>query len=544
MQSPQKHILSLGASHLTILTYSDAAGCLVLDTVVHQPLNGDPDLKDQWLKSVESGLGQLEIKTSLKGITGIVLPGWAVLTKLLKVVRIEGEGQREVVRFEAENALPNGLAEFDWTYSIIHDDGVERDVLVQAVSRSFLSELLEILASKGIKPARIDSLISAELSAFQYQYGEEEGASVLLDVGARSVFLVAMSQQDLPFIRSLNFGGSSVSQALGSHLGKPFSESERLKLEWIQTQTDPADVEILNQSSEGFVNRLVNEVQRSLALYRRQGQSGNPARILLTGGASQLPGLADFLERKTGISTKTYDPFRKVSSGASLQQTRVSRVNYTLPAPIGMALAASDPKSEQGNLLPAVLSSQLEISEKKPWFQAAAIFILLAGVVVGSKFHFQALDLQRRISLVEAELAPMESLLNEVKIAYEEYERFSSAIQVKQNMMDRRQSRVAFLSDMQERLNRVQDVWLESFQLDREDAEEPGLRLRVTGSLLDRENPLSLVSSNSRSRVEDLLSSFQNSPFVQTIEDRRFDTSRPGILRFDFFVILNPNSVL
>ncbi|MCZ6671571.1 MAG: pilus assembly protein PilM, partial [Verrucomicrobia bacterium] len=444
MASADQSILALGASHLSVSTFSGDAANLVLEQVVHQPLNGDPDLKNQWLSSVGVGLSQLSLKASLKTITGIVLPGWTVLTKVLTVARIAGEGQREVVRFEAENALPNGLEGFEWTYAILRDDGFERDVLVQAVSKSFLCGLLEVLKEHAIQPPWIDALISSEWRALQHQYGSEEGASVLLDIGARSVSLVAMTDQELPFIRSFSFGGGLVTEGLAKQLGKSFAEAERMKLDWIQVQGEAVSQDMLNQSSEGFVNRLVNEVQRSLALYRRQGQSGNPARILLTGGASQLPGLADFLERKTGIATTLYDPFRGISSGPNLLATQTSRVGFALPAALGLALGG------QGNLLPDSLSSELVLLEKKPWLIAAAALFLLAGLIVGLKYHMQAWDLQSRIATLEAGLAPIESLSQDVKEAHDTYTQLTELTEVKVGLLQRRQYRVAFLADMQE----------------------------------------------------------------------------------------------
>ena len=57
-----------------------------------------------------------------------------------------------------------------------------------------------------------------------------------------------------------------------------------MKLDVVHKKGDAGSLEVLNQSSEGFVTRLVNEVQRSLALYRRQGQASNPERMLLSFG--------------------------------------------------------------------------------------------------------------------------------------------------------------------------------------------------------------------------------------------------------------------
>jgi hypothetical protein len=86
-------ILSLGASHLTLAVLSESEEGPVLEQVVHQALSGKGDQKEQWLRLVDVGLGQVSEKFSLKAISGLVLPGWAVLSKLLEVTRIEGAGQ-------------------------------------------------------------------------------------------------------------------------------------------------------------------------------------------------------------------------------------------------------------------------------------------------------------------------------------------------------------------------------------------------------------------------------------------------------------------
>jgi type IV pilus assembly protein PilM len=455
-------ILSLGASHLTLAVLSESEEGPVLEQVVHQALSGKGDQKEQWLRLVDVGLGQVSEKFSLKAISGLVLPGWAVLSKLLEVTRIEGAGQDEVVRFEAQNAMPNGLDGYDWTYQVLEDDSFERDVLVQAVATNFLKSLLDVLKPYGAEPRWVDALISAQLSAFQNQYGLESGTSVVLDVGSRSVSLLVLSRQDLPFIRNFNFGGDLITQAIASQLGKSHAEAERLKLEWITDKGDVTRKEILNKASEGFVTRLVNEVQRSLALYRRQGQPGNPARLLLTGGASQLPGLADFLERKTGVPVAFYDAFRGVSTGPGLSTTQASRFNFVLPAPMGLGMRLFDSGQDGPNLLPRQLTSHRALSEKKPWWMAAAALLLISGILIGLKFHFQAWDLQRKIATLDSELAPLESLSQQVQTAHEAYTRLVSETEAKQKLLGEKQYWVAFLADLQQRLNRVQDVWLES----------------------------------------------------------------------------------
>lgn len=127
-----------------------------------------------------------------------------------------------------------------------------------------------------------------------------------------------------------------------------------------------------------------------------------------------------------------------------------------------------------------------------------------------------------------------------------------------QGLAESKSNWINFLSDLQERLYEVEDVWLEKLQVVRSTRQstppaprqaaaakeaEP-LKLTLTGRLLDRNNPVSKVSNDSRARVETLLKSFKDSNFILDVQDERFDTSQPGILRFDFTLLVNPRNPL
>jgi type IV pilus assembly protein PilM len=111
-----------------------------------------------------------------------------------------------------------------------------------------------------------------------------------------------------------------------------------------------------------------------------------------------------------------------------------------------------------------------------------------------------------------------------------------------------------FLSDVQTRLAKVGDVWLERVQIVQPlsvDASAPvaegavaapaapPLKLAITGRLLDVANPVSNVSPESYERVKKLIASFTGSPFVSSVENERFDNTQPGLLRFDFTLVVN-----
>ncbi len=58
--------------------------------------------------------------------------------------------------------------------------------------------------------------------------------------------------------------------------------------------------------------------------------------------------------------------------------------------------------------------------------------------------------------------------------------------------------------------------------------------------MLDKTNPLAKVSPETYRRVQALLASLVDSPFVAGIEAERFDNGQPGILKFDCVLVADP----
>jgi type IV pilus assembly protein PilM len=52
------------------------------------------------------------------------------------------------------------------------------------------------------------------------------------------------------------------------------------------------------------------------------------------------------------------------------------------------------------------------------------------------------------------------------------------------------------------------------------------------------------VSQESTDRVRALMASLDGSPFVAAVENERYDTTQPGILRFEFTMAVDPERPL
>jgi hypothetical protein len=115
-----------------------------------------------------------------------------------------------------------------------------------------------------------------------------------------------------------------------------------------------------------------------------------------------------------------------------------------------------------------------------------------------------------------------------------ELERQSAALR---SVQDQQTSWLQLLGDLQERLTEVEDVWFETLRVLPATKDEP-IKLAVAGRMLERSHPTAKSSPEALARVQALLGAMAESPFVAAVEKERFDGSEPGLLAFEFVMVM------
>ena len=121
-------------------------------------------------------------------------------------------------------------------------------------------------------------------------------------------------------MRVLDWGGAKLEAAITRELGLTAAEAGELKL--ALDLGDPASdddprLARARAALTGELQKLARELIASLQFY--QGESGSLAisEVLITGGTTRLPGLAEELERQTRVPVRVADPLAgvEVSNG-------------------------------------------------------------------------------------------------------------------------------------------------------------------------------------------------------------------------------------
>jgi type IV pilus assembly protein PilM len=240
------------------------------------------------------------------------------------IVGVDQEKQlTNAVQFRAQEALPIPLDEAVLDYHVLSESVDEegqtvKRVLLVVAYRELIERYVSACRIAGITLAGIDLEAFALLRALAAPVDRGAAALVAVAIGHdRSTFAVSDGRV-CEFTRVLEWGGSSLSVALARVFDSTPSEVEAIKRSLTLNGTaTPAGLteeqaalalDAVKRQVQSFARELVS----SLQFYQNQPGSLGIGEIVLTGGTTGLPGLAEELERLIGVHVRVGDPLARV----------------------------------------------------------------------------------------------------------------------------------------------------------------------------------------------------------------------------------------
>lgn len=313
-------VLDVGGSEVRIAEIlPDRKGLPVFSRLRSLSLNIDPTKTADFFPAILQSVDALVREAGIKpGPTTLCLGGPSVFARVIKVPQTDPSQVRQMIGFEAQQVVP-AIEEACWDFQLFPSGGGgDLEAMILAIKKENVREVLAACSKAGLAVEAVELAPMALINAFRYNYPDWEGATLILDVGARSTNILIVEGTRI-FCRVVPLGGAAVTQAIATDLQESFAGAETLKkakgfIHPGGSYEDPAD-EIaarISKLSRGVVTRLHNEVERSVTFYRSQQGGGRPTQVLLSGGAASS-GLLDFFFReKLKIPVQYFQPFRRV----------------------------------------------------------------------------------------------------------------------------------------------------------------------------------------------------------------------------------------
>ena len=226
---------------------------------------------------------------------------------------------------------------------------------------------------------------------------------MLLDIGAKTSNLLFFEKGKV-FSRSINIGANAITQDFANEAKLKFDEAEKIKiaegfvsLGGAYEEPDNPHQAAISKIARQFMTKLHIQVNQTMQFYRGQQGGSAPQRMFLSGGASIMPYTAQFFAEKLNVPVEYFNPFRNVQIDPSVNLEELSRVAHGFGEVVGLGLRNLATCPVELNLMPESTLRWQSFNQKKPYFIATVISLVLVAFAVGYLFQKLAVNKESKI---------------------------------------------------------------------------------------------------------------------------------------------------
>ena len=571
MSQKKATIVNLAASNVSVSQFTVDSGSLVLERFYVEEIAPGLTGEDEWLNAAIAALNDLVTAHQLRGRVTVIAPAFLLLQKPLKVPQVERQRQAQIVAFEAQNAIPYPLNEVIWDSQVMSSDGVEAEVLLFALRTEIATRIATLVSGTGLRPSTIQAAPLLDSQAFRLAGGSTAEEVLIINVGARSTTLSFVGPGGVNIQTATNIGGNLLTQGVSDNTGQPFATAEAIKVGYFSgvihlAEADP-QVAILLANSQTFIRRLAQDINRRLINVRRGTNGRQPARILITGRGSQVPGLSEQLCETLRLPVEPFDPSSVLTLGAEINTEHVQRARYQISEVIGEAARLILPQTAGVNLVPRDIASQLAFDARKPGLLVAALLAAISPWPVWMAFDAAASQNAEKIQTLTTKKTELGKYMGSLNESYKKAVELQGVTRELESVVLNRSNWPAFLGDLQARVGNCKNTWIEELHVRYEPLPTPPrvegqpiptplfqAKVTITARVLLPEvhlvgpqfvaGPLNAKVLNSRQKQ--LLDEVRKSPYVASIPDDEIknNLTSSNTPKITFTLVIRPDKAL
>jgi len=206
---------------------------------------------------------------------------------------------RQTVAFAVEPFIQQPLETVLIDYTVA--ERTKQTKLFTAIAERTLIDDRRALLSPHVRETAVLDIDAVPLASFLARKPDFPDCALLLDIGCKDSTAVFAGKRGIFHVRHFYFGGQKITEALAQTLGIETQAAEEFK---IKGEFSEEGLAALRKVLEPFFAELKNTV----AFLQQKGQIPEfPAKIILTGGGSQTPGVAEGLLGLLGIPVEKTD---------------------------------------------------------------------------------------------------------------------------------------------------------------------------------------------------------------------------------------------
>ncbi len=207
---------------------------------------------------------------------------------------------------EAEQYIPFSINEVNLSYHVLTTSQIDSQmtVLLVAARKSVVQNYMDAIALAKLRPAVIDVDGLALCNAYEFVHPNNTDDAVLVDIGANMLNIIVLNQGVPLVIKDEPGGGQFLTNELGHLFDLGQDEAEAVKLGTDQAPNPGEAAEAVDR----IVANWIAAVERVTDAAKADNPAYRPAKILLSGGSSLLPGLTEEFSKYFNLATERFNP--------------------------------------------------------------------------------------------------------------------------------------------------------------------------------------------------------------------------------------------
>src|SRR5216117_3542569 len=158
-------------------------------------------------------------------------PGFHTFSKFVKLPPVDTSKVTQIIQYEAQQNVPFPLEEVVWDYQILGAAASgELEVLLVANKSDVVEGLSRTVEKAGLRLQLVDVSPAALCNAFRYNYGDLEGCTMLLDIGAKTSNLLFFEKGNV-YSRGINIGANAITQDFAKESKLSWEDAEQIKIQ-------------------------------------------------------------------------------------------------------------------------------------------------------------------------------------------------------------------------------------------------------------------------------------------------------------------------
>lgn len=419
-------VVDFGATNLKLAEFElTEAGGLMLKQYGFRSLGQDGTQEaTREVAVVKAIQGLLAEKSFGSRNVNICAPGYHTFSKFVKLPPVDTSKVTQIIQYEAQQNVPFPLEEVVWDYQILGAaPSGDLEVLLVAIKSDIVEGLFGTADKVGLRLQLVDVSPAALCNSFRYNYGDLDGCTMLLDIGAKTSNLLFFEKGNV-YARGINIGANAITQDFSKESKLSYDEAERLKIEegfvslgGAYEEPENPHQAAISKIARQVLTRLHIQVNQTIQFYRGQQGGSPPDRLFLSGGATSMPYTAQFFSEKLNLPVEYFNPLRNLQLDDQLNREDLAKVAHSMGEIVGLGLRNLAHCPVELNLMPKSSLQRQAFNQKKPYL-AAAVFCLVFIVFIYGWFISQvANDKEESLGKLKAKVAPLEQSEQSLKNA-------------------------------------------------------------------------------------------------------------------------------